>query len=124
MELVNATVRASDAMYNFIDWFALLNHGEKITAVGSSDSHTVGDPVGQGRTYLVSSTDDPGAIDVDEVGILSHYVNNIPGQSSYSARPGTLQSREPVGGTVYLPWLAHTFEAEVEEEPEDPDPGF
>jgi hypothetical protein len=66
MELVNATVKAPDPMYNFIDWFALLNHGEKIMAVGSSDSHTVGDPVGQGRTYLRSKTDVPSRIDVDE----------------------------------------------------------
>jgi hypothetical protein len=43
-----------------------LNHGEKITAVGASDSHTVGEPVGQGRTYLRSSTDAPSEIDVGE----------------------------------------------------------
>ncbi|MCA8957953.1 MAG: PHP domain-containing protein [Planctomycetes bacterium] len=66
MELVNATCKAPDPLYNFVDWFALLNHGEKIQAVGTSDSHTVGDPVGQGRTYLRSSTDDAAKIDVDE----------------------------------------------------------
>ena len=67
MELVNATTLQNDPMYLFVDWFALLNHGEHISAVGTSDSHTVGDPVGQGRTYVRSSTDDPAAIDLNNV---------------------------------------------------------
>ncbi|MSU63885.1 MAG: hypothetical protein EXS31_16085 [Pedosphaera sp.] len=68
MELVNsATSLQKDPLYLFQDWFSLLNHGEHITAVGSSDSHTVYDPVGQGRTYVRSSTDEPSAINVDEV---------------------------------------------------------
>jgi len=66
MELVNSTQLLNDPKYLFVDWFALLNHGHDITAVGSSDSHTVGDPVGQGRTYVRSSTDEPGRIKVDE----------------------------------------------------------
>jgi len=33
-------------------------------AAGSSDSHTVGDPVGQGRTYARSAGDDPAHLDV------------------------------------------------------------
>lgn len=65
MELVNSTTTMRDPLYAFVDWFALLNHGDRIVAVGTSDSHTVRDPVGQGRTYLVSATDDPAAIDVD-----------------------------------------------------------
>jgi hypothetical protein len=66
MELVNSTTAEVDPYFLFEDWFALLNRGERIVAVGSSDSHTVGDPVGQGRTYVKSSTDDPAKIDVDE----------------------------------------------------------
>ncbi|MDX1952644.1 MAG: CehA/McbA family metallohydrolase [Verrucomicrobiota bacterium] len=67
MELANSTSLLSDPLYLFHDWFALLNYGEKITAVGSSDSHTVGDPVGQGRTYIRSKTDDPAKLDIDEL---------------------------------------------------------
>lgn len=67
MELINSTVEMRDPLYLFNDWFALLNAGEKITAVGSSDSHTVGDPVGQGRTYIPSSMDDPSKLNVDEL---------------------------------------------------------
>lgn len=67
MELVNSTVDTPDPFYLFTDWFGLLNAGEKISAVGSSDSHTVGDPVGQGRTYLPSSTDLPSELNVDEL---------------------------------------------------------
>lgn len=65
MELVNATTEIEDPLFLFRDWFALLNYGERIFAVGSSDSHTVGDPVGQGRTYVPSKSDDPVAIDVE-----------------------------------------------------------
>lgn len=66
MELVNSTTLQDTPHYILQDWFAILNHGERISAVGSSDSHTVGDPVGQGRTYVRSSTDDPARIDVDQ----------------------------------------------------------
>ncbi|MGA0868193.1 MAG: CehA/McbA family metallohydrolase, partial [Planctomycetota bacterium] len=65
MELVNSTTVERDPMFLFVDWFALLNHGQTMTAAGTSDSHTVGDPVGQGRTYVPSRTDDPARIDVD-----------------------------------------------------------
>lgn len=64
-ELINATCDEKEPMLLFSDWFALLNRGERIFAVGSSDSHTVGDPVGQGRTYIPSATDDPANIDVE-----------------------------------------------------------
>ena len=67
MELVNSTVNTPDPLFLFHDWFALLNRGERIFAVGVSDSHTVGDPVGQGRTYVRSSSDDPGNLNIEEL---------------------------------------------------------
>lgn len=66
MELINSGTLQPDPLYLCRDWFALLNHGEKITAVGSSDSHTVGNIVGQGRTYVRSSSQQPGEIDIQE----------------------------------------------------------
>jgi hypothetical protein len=63
-EMINSTVDTKDPYLLFSDWFALLNRGVRIFAVGSSDSHTVDDPVGQGRTWIPSKTDDPSAIDV------------------------------------------------------------
>lgn len=45
-------------------WFALLNRGERFTAIGSSDSHAVGVIVGQGRTYVPMDDSDPAALDV------------------------------------------------------------
>ena len=66
MELVNSGTLTDDPLYIFEDWFALLNHGERIVAAGTSDSHTVGNIVGQGRSYLASKTDVPAEIDVDE----------------------------------------------------------
>jgi hypothetical protein len=65
MELTNPSGKY-DPVYLLRDWFALLNHGEKVTAVGASDSHTVGDPVGWWRSYVPSATDDPAKIDVDD----------------------------------------------------------
>jgi hypothetical protein len=66
-ELINSTVVEGDPLFLFSDWFALLNRGVRVFAVGSSDSHTVGDPVGQGRTYVASATDDPTKVDVDAI---------------------------------------------------------
>ena len=46
------------------DWFSFLNRGQRIWAVGSSDSHTVmaGSPVGYPRTCLRLGMDDPSAL--------------------------------------------------------------
>jgi hypothetical protein len=42
------------------DWFGLLNHGKKVWAVGSSDSHHVrGSPVGYPRSCMWFGHDDP-----------------------------------------------------------------
>jgi hypothetical protein len=47
------------------DWMALMNRGQRLTAVGSSDSHDVaGHIVGQGRTYFTAGDENPGRIDV------------------------------------------------------------
>ena len=67
MELVNSLTMQPDPLFMFVDWFSLLNHGEQIMAVGSSDAHTIAGPVGQGRTYVRSSTDVPAEIDIDEI---------------------------------------------------------
>ena len=48
------------------DWMALLRSGHKISAVGSSDSHTVNMAiVGQARTYIRCPDDAPYSIDID-----------------------------------------------------------
>ncbi len=70
MELVNSGTTEADPLLLFRDWFALLNRGERVVAVGSSDSHTVGEPVGGGRTYVHGALRDgtgPAAIDVEAV---------------------------------------------------------
>ena len=79
MELINSQTSELEPMLLFRDWFALMNRGERVSAVGSSDSHTVGGVVGQGRTYVRSSTDDPSAIDVEEAAL-----NLANGHSSIS----------------------------------------
>jgi hypothetical protein len=65
MEAVNSGALQSDFMRMYRDWFALLNHGYRIAAVGASDSHDVSRSiVGQGRSYLVCDDRAPGKIDV------------------------------------------------------------
>ena len=64
VEVFNSTTDTEPWDMDLRDWFGLLNRGWDIKAVGSSDSHTVGDPVGQGRTWIRSKSDDPGKLDV------------------------------------------------------------
>ncbi len=79
IELINSQTEEKDPMLLFRDWFALRNAGIDVTGVASSDSHTVGGVVGQGRTYLRSSSDDPARIDVSEAA-----ANLVQGRSSLS----------------------------------------
>jgi hypothetical protein len=66
MELLNSSAMQSDYMSVFEDWFALLNAGHRITAVGSSDGHDVSRYiVGQGRTYIECNDGDVASLDVD-----------------------------------------------------------
>jgi hypothetical protein len=65
MELMNSSAQQSDYMLVYRDWFALLNHGYRMTAVGSSDGHDVSRYiVGQGRTYIACPDANPGQLDV------------------------------------------------------------
>jgi len=65
LEVINSSALRVDDFQVFRDWFALLNHGYRITGVASSDSHEVNRfIVGQGRTYLACPDSDPGKIDV------------------------------------------------------------
>jgi hypothetical protein len=65
MELVNSSAQQSDYMSVFEDWFALLNAGHRIVAVGSSDGHDVSRYiVGQGRTYIECADGDVSKLDV------------------------------------------------------------
>jgi hypothetical protein len=67
MEAVNSSALQSDLMLGFRDWFAVLNHGYRVTAVGSSDCHDVSRYiVGQGRSYVLCNDSSPGKINVEE----------------------------------------------------------
>ena len=67
VEVVNGKTLESDKMVTFQDWFTLLNRGYRLTAVAASDSHTVGGIVGQARSYVRSSIDDPTQLRIDEI---------------------------------------------------------
>lgn len=64
MEVINSGTIQSDLSRSWRDWFAVLNHGYRIVAAGSSDSHDVSRfIVGQGRTYIAAEDRDPARID-------------------------------------------------------------
>ncbi len=66
MEVINSGATQTDPLELLHDWMTQLNHGNFMTPVGSSDSHTVNRYiVGQGRTYIRVDDSDPGNIDVD-----------------------------------------------------------
>ena len=65
LEVITSGAMQSDLMLLYHDWFALLNHGYRVTAIGSSDTHDVSRFIlGQGRTYVACPDADPGALDV------------------------------------------------------------
>jgi len=65
IELLNSSALRTDDFQVIHDWMALLNHGYRITGVGSSDCHEVNRfIVGQARTYVSVRDTDPGRIDV------------------------------------------------------------
>src|SRR2546425_4123900 len=67
MEAVNSSALQSDLMLTFHDWFALMNYGYRVTAVGSSDCHDVSRYiVGQGRSYVKCDDSNPGNINVEQ----------------------------------------------------------
>lgn len=68
MEVITSAAMQSDIHLLYRDWFALLNRGHRIAAVGSSDSHDVNRFIlGQGRTYVAAKDADPANLDLDEV---------------------------------------------------------
>jgi len=67
MEVFNSTTPEVPWQELRTDWFSLLNAGSRLRGVGSSDSHTVYDPVGQGRTWIHVSSDDPHQVSDEEI---------------------------------------------------------
>ena len=65
MEVVTSAAMQSDIMSLYRDWFAMLNWGHKVAAVGSSDTHDVSRFIlGQARTYVECPDEDPSKVDV------------------------------------------------------------
>jgi hypothetical protein len=67
VEVANSSALQSDLELGFRDWFALLNYGYRVTAVGSSDAHDVSRYiVGQGRSYVACDDSNPSQINIEE----------------------------------------------------------
>lgn len=68
MEVITSAAMQSDIHLLYRDWFALLNRGHRLSAVGSSDSHDVNRYIlGQGRTYVAVNDSNPADLDLDSV---------------------------------------------------------
>jgi hypothetical protein len=68
IEVVTSAAMQSDIMRLYHDWFALLNYGLRVSAIGASDTHHVSQFIlGQSRTYAASRASSPATIDIDEV---------------------------------------------------------
>jgi len=67
IEIFNSTTKVTAWEEVMKDWFSLLNAGDIVYGVGSSDSHTVGDSVGQGRTYVLGNDLHPDKLKVDDL---------------------------------------------------------
>lgn len=68
IEVVTSAALQSDIHQLIRDWFALLNRGHRIAAIGSSDTHDVSRFIlGQGRTYVATKDSDPAHLDLEEV---------------------------------------------------------
>ncbi|MCW3117433.1 MAG: hypothetical protein JWM28_1515, partial [Chitinophagaceae bacterium] len=70
MEVINSGAQQTDIMQLYRDWFGMMNRGNFLTPVGSSDSHDVSRYlVGQARTYIRYNGNDPAKIDkTDAIG--------------------------------------------------------
>lgn len=67
-EVVTSAAMQSDIRLLFRDWFALLNRGHRIAAVGSSDTHDVNRfLLGQARTYVAAEENRVAAGDLASV---------------------------------------------------------
>jgi hypothetical protein len=66
LEIFNGKTLEEDRMKTVNDWFGLLDRGYRVTAVAGSDSHSVDEIVGQARTYVASSSDDPRKLDIEQ----------------------------------------------------------
>jgi hypothetical protein len=68
IEVVTSAAMQSDIHLLYRDWFALLNRGHRLAAVGSSDSHDVNRFIlGQGRTYVAADDGNPAGINLPDV---------------------------------------------------------
>lgn len=80
IELVNSSAQQSDFMSLYEGWFAMLNRGQRIVGVGSSDGHDVSRYiVGQGRTYIAGNDSD-----VSNLSVASTFANLLAGRASVS----------------------------------------
>ena len=67
-EVITSAALQDDLHRLFRDWFGVLNHGHRITGLGSSDTHDVSRYIlGQGRTYVACDDTNPSLIPVDQL---------------------------------------------------------
>ena len=100
---------ASDFCAVMRDWQALLLRGEKITAVGNSDSHDLGRPVGYPRNYLPTQASQ--SIDISKTEVINALRKGQVsiGGGAYLELDGELMWGDVLSGqAINIPLIAHT----------------
>ncbi len=91
------------------DWQALLLQGERITAVGNSDSHSLGRPVGYPRNYLPTTASRAIDITRDEIVSALKGAQASIGGGAYLQLSGGLTWGDTLNGTdISVSLSAHT----------------
>jgi hypothetical protein len=68
IEVVTSAAMQSDVYQLYRDWFALLNGGYRVAAVGASDTHNVSEFIlGQARTYAAVRNDGVAEVQLEDV---------------------------------------------------------
>jgi len=114
LEVMNDSDFESNRDDTVHDWFALLNGGKSIWAVGNSDSHKVRNgPVGYPRNCLAVGTDDPATLTAEHVrDVLRAGANTVSGgiyldvKSPTGSGPGTTSTEGAYLVTIRaVPWV-------------------
>ncbi len=113
VEVFNDSDLESNRSESVADWFALLNHGKKVWAVGSSDSHHYrSSPVGYPRTCLRFGHDDPRLLSADKIRDVVRSGDAVVSGGLYMtvSGPGGVHP----GGTIAMASGPQTFQIVVQ----------
>ena len=113
VEVFNDSDLEQNRSKSLADWFALINHGKKVWAVGSSDSHRYHtSPVGYPRTCMHFGHDDPRLLSGDKIRDTLRSGDAVVSGGLYMTVTGPGGVRP--GGTIAMASGPQTFQVVVQ----------